>query len=113
MTHLSELEARLDALITEILPPLRTSKTFDPEAVTRLYEVADDLAAEIGEDELVPRRLTGKLWFIFTQMLDEASHTRSPDDILRTAWSYEERLTNIFGPSFSISPPTPPGVPRY
>ena len=113
MTHLPELEARLDALITEILPPLRTSKTLNHEAVTKLYEMADDLAAEIGADELVPRRLTGKLWFVFTQMLDEASHTRSPDEILSTAWSYEERLVNIFGPSFSTSPPTPPGVPRY
>ena len=113
MTHLPELEARLDALITEILPPLRTSKTLDPKAVTKLYEVVDGLAAELGGDDLVPRRLTGKLWFIFTQMLDEAGHTRAPDDILRTAWGYEERLVNIFGPYFSISPPTPPGVPRY
>ncbi len=101
MTDLPELEARLDALITDILPPLRTSKTLNHEAVTKLYAVADELAAEIGADDLVPRKLTGSLWFIFTQMLDQASHTRTPDEILDVAWSYQERLENIFGPTFS------------
>ena len=48
MTRLPELEARLDALTTEILLPLRASKVVDSEAINRLYELADDLAAEIG-----------------------------------------------------------------
>jgi hypothetical protein len=113
MTRLGELEARLDALTTEILLPLRLSKEVDSEAMNRLYEVADDLAAELGGSDAVPRLLTGKLWFVFTQMLTEAQHTRSPDDILMSAWAYQSRLMKIFGPFFSISPPTPPGVPRY
>jgi hypothetical protein len=69
MTRLPELEARLDALITEILLPLRASKVVDSEAINRLYELADDLAAEIGDLDTVPRLLAGKLWFVFTQML--------------------------------------------
>jgi hypothetical protein len=112
MTRLPELEARLDALTLEILLPLRASKEVDSEAVNRLYEVVDDLAAEIGGSDVVPRLLTGKLWFVFTQMLSEAEHTRSPDEILMSAWAYESRLEKIFGPFFSSSPPTP-GVPRY
>jgi hypothetical protein len=112
MTRLPELEARLDALTTEILLPLRASKVVDSEAINRLYELADDLAAEIGGLDAVPRLLAGKLWFVFTQMLSEADHTRSPDDILMSAWAYESRLEKIFGPFFSSSPPTP-GVPRY
>jgi hypothetical protein len=112
MTRLPELEARLDALTTEILLPLRASKVVDSEAINRLYELAEDLAAEIGGSDAVPRLITGKLWFVFTQMLSEADHTRSPDDILMSAWAYESRLEKIFGPFFSSSPPTP-GVPRY
>lgn len=112
MTRVPELEARLDALTTEILLPLRASKEVDSEAINRLYELADDLAAEIGDSDAVPRRLTGKLWFVFTQMLSEADHTQSPNDILTSAWGYESRLVKIFGPSFSSSPPTP-GAPRY
>jgi hypothetical protein len=112
MTRIPEFEARLDALTTRILVPLRASKELDPEAVSKLYELMGELAADIGEAEMVPRLLVGKLWFIFTQMLSEAAHTRSPDDILMSAWAYEERLEQIFGPFFSSSPPTP-GVPRY
>jgi hypothetical protein len=112
MTRAEDLEACLDSLTTEILPPLRASKEVDSEAINRLYELADDLAAELGDSDTVPRQLTGKLWFVFTQMLSEADHTRSPDDILMSAWGYESRLEKIFGPSFSSSPPTP-GVPRY
>jgi hypothetical protein len=112
MMRVPDLEARLDALTTRILVPLRASKEVDSGAVIKLYELMGELAADIGEAEMVPRLLVGKLWFIFTQMLSEASHTRSPDDILMTAWGYEERLEQIFGPSFSSSPPAP-GVPRY
>lgn len=112
MTRLRELETRLDALTTEILPPLRASKEVDSGAINRLYELADDLAAELSSSDAVPRLLTGKLWFVFTQMLSEADHTRSPDDILMSAWAYENRLEKIFGPFFSSSPPTP-GIPRY
>jgi len=112
MTQNVELEARLDALTTDILLKLRASKEVDSDAIIRLYELVDYLAVEIGDSDTVPRKLTGKLWFLFTQMLGEAEHTRSPNDILMAAWGYENRLEKIFGPFFSSSPPTP-GVPRY
>jgi hypothetical protein len=105
MTRVPEFEARLDALTTEILLPLRASEEVDSEAMNRLYKLVEDRAAEIGGSDAVPRRLTGKLWFVFTQMLSEADHTRSPGDILMSAWGYESRLEKIFGPSFSSSPP--------
>lgn len=110
MTRMAELEARLDALTTEILLPLRSSKEVYSEAINGLYALADELAAEMGESDAVPRLLTGKLWFVFTQMLSEADHTRSPESILMSAWGYESRLEEIFGPFFL--PPTP-GVRRY
>ena len=111
MTRLPELEARLDALTTEILLPLRASKKLDPDAINRLYRLADDLVAEIGGSDAVPRLLTGKLWFLFTQMLGEADYTRSPDDILMSAWAYESRLEKIFGPFFSWPPSSVDGRP--
>lgn len=112
MTHVNELEARLDALTTEILLRLRASKEVDSGAMLRLCSLADDFLLEFGESDVVPRRLTGKLWFVFTQMLSEAEHSRSPDEILMSAWTYEGRLEKIYGPFFSSSPPTP-GLPRY
>jgi hypothetical protein len=66
----------------------------------------------IAGAELIPRRLVGKLWFIFTQALAEADHARSPEEILRYAWDYEDKLEQLFGPWFSPSPPTP-GIPTH
>lgn len=112
MTRIPEIEARLDVLTTDILLPLRASKEINSRAVNGLYRLVDDLAVEIGESTDIPRRLAGKLWFIFTQMLSEAGHTRLPDEILMSAWGYEDRLEKIFGPTFSSTDPTP-GIPRY
>jgi len=110
--RLAELEARLDALTTEILLPLRASKRVDSDTINKLYALADGFVAEIGESDVVSRRLTGKLWFVFTRMLSEADHSLSPDDVFMSAWGYESRPEKIFGLFFSSSPPTP-GIPRY
>jgi hypothetical protein len=64
------------------------------------------------DSDAVPRLLTGELLFVFTQMLSEADHTRSPEEILTSAWTYQGYLEKIFGPFFSSSPATP-GMPRY
>jgi hypothetical protein len=112
MTRLPDIEERLGVLITEILVPLRTSKTVDSAAMNRLYDLTDEIAAEMVDSDTVPRLLTGRLWFVFTQMLSEADHTRSPEEILTSAWTYEDHLEKIFSPFFSSSPATP-GIPRY
>ncbi len=110
--RIREIEERLDTLTMDILLPLRASKEVDSETINKLYGLVDDLAVELGESADISRRLAGKLWFIFTQMLSEADHTRSPDDILMSAWSYQDRLEKIFGPTFSSADATP-GVPRF
>ena len=99
---LEQLEERLGEAAARLLPYLRTSKLIDSTAMTDLLETADLIRAKLNEDDLVPRRLTGTLWFIFTSMLTEAGHAHkhSPEPILNAAWSYEERLRKIFGPKF-------------
>ncbi|HXP54170.1 MAG TPA: hypothetical protein VN847_04415 [Streptosporangiaceae bacterium] len=113
MSRISELEARLDTLTTAILLPMRATKYVDQDAFAQLDRLVGDLISEIGDAPDISRRLTGKLWFVFTQALTEAQHSRSPDEILRYAWSYQDKLEQLFGPWFSLGPPTPPGVPRY
>lgn len=112
MSRIKELEARLNVLTSELLAPLRATKEVNTAALNGLLEVVDGLVEEIGKDAHVPRLLTGKLWFIFTQMLSEADHTRSPDDILNSAWLYESRLEHIFGPTFAPPDSWKPGIPR-
>ncbi len=112
MSQIDELENRLDTLTTAILIPLRPFKRVDHQAMDQLDQLVADLISEVGDAPAIPRRLTGKLWFVFTQMLSEADHTRSPEEILRRAWRYEGQLHKLFGPWYGQGPQTP-GVPRY
>jgi hypothetical protein len=64
--------------------------------------VADGFADVLGSEEVVPRELVGKLWFIFTTLLSEAESAPAPDAILDAAWEYSERLQKIFGPDFTM-----------
>jgi hypothetical protein len=112
VSQIDELEARLDTLTVALLVPMRTSKHVDPQILDNLNNLVKDLISEIGDAPVIPRRLAGKLWFIFTQMITEADHARSPEEISRSAWSYQEQLEKLFGPWFSTGEPTP-GVPGY
>jgi hypothetical protein len=112
LSAINELEDQLDNLTIRILPSMRATKYVDREAFAQLNEIVVALAHELVDAELIPRRLVGKLWFIFTQALAEADHARSPEEILRYAWDYEDKLEQLFGPWFSPSPPTP-GIPTH
>jgi hypothetical protein len=112
MSRILEVEARLDALTTAILPPMRATKYVDTDAFAQLNQLVRDLVSELGDSADIARRLAGKLWFVFTQALTEAEHCDSPEAILECAWSYEDQLEKLFGPWFSSSEATP-GLPRY
>ena len=98
MSGLTELEARLDSATTALLVELRSTKVVNSSAMLEVNEVAEGAVSRLAEEELVPRVLTGKLWFVFTAMLTEADHAQSPDPILDAAWDYHERLIQVFGP---------------
>jgi hypothetical protein len=97
---LEQLEERLGDAATRLLPYLRASKLVDSSAMTDLLETTDAIRGSLDGADLVPRRLTGTMWFIFTSMLAEAAHARSPAPILEAAWNYEDKLRRIFGPTF-------------
>lgn len=110
LSVIDELEDQLDMLAIRILPPMRATKYVDADAFAQLNELVAALARELAGADVVPRRLAGKLWLVFTRALAEAEHTRSPDEILHHAWTYQDRLEDLFLPS--SSPPTP-RAPRY
>ena len=100
MTEFVLLETRLDLVTTALLPSLRSTKTVDASALAELLDVTDGLAGLLGEADSVPRRLTGKLWFVFAAMLTEAEFASDPEPILTAAWGYQDRLRRVFGPTF-------------
>jgi hypothetical protein len=95
-----DLEARLDEITTRMLLPLRASKQLDSAVVVDLMDVARSLRAELEDAQMVPRRLVGKLWFVFTAMLTEAQYAALPGPIIEAAWAYEDVLDDIFGARF-------------
>lgn len=98
VTKLPDLEERLERTTTDLLLQLRMTKLVNPTAMAELIDIADALNPALASANAVPRRLVGKLWFVFTAMLAEAGHTRSPDAILAAAWDYQEHLRRVFGP---------------
>jgi len=78
---------------------MRATKYVDWDAFAQLGQIVSDLISEIGDSPDIPRRLAGKPWFIFAQALAEADHSRSPDEILHYAWSYQDQLQKLSGQS--------------
>jgi hypothetical protein len=97
---LEGLEARLDDLTIPLLGPLRTSKTLDGTVMEDLLQLGDELGETLSGRATVPTALVGKALFVFTAMLAEADHARSPEPILDAAWQWQEKLQRAFGPKF-------------
>lgn len=97
---LGEVEQRLDAVVTTLLPPLRSTKQLEPTALAGLLAVGDDLAAAVQSLAQVPKRLVGTCLFVFTAMLTEAEHAPDGEPILDAAWEWQERMRRAFGPHF-------------
>jgi hypothetical protein len=95
--ELSEIESKLDAVTTDLLPELRATKVVNVAAYTDLLALADELVHQSGTLQLVPRRLVGKLWFVFTAMLIEAEYVKDSEEIANAAWDYQVRLARFFG----------------
>lgn len=91
----------IDSMLIELLGPLRTTKTINQTAFTKVAEAIDRLQPLIENEVLVPKVLVGKLWFIFTSMLSEAEHAKDKrEEIEFAAWDIQERLRKLFGPRF-------------
>jgi len=95
---LTELTERFDAIVLDVLGPIRMSKRVDSASMAELLRVLDELATTLADAPSVPRKLVGDLWFIFTSMLAEAGHAKDPQPILAAAWEVQEKLARIFGP---------------
>ncbi len=98
--RINEISIELDSLVTELLVPLRASKTLNMEALNKLNILLDELADLLSGAEMVPRKLTGSLWMIFTSMLTEAEYAKNRDEIEIQAWGVQDKLRKIFGPVF-------------
>jgi len=98
--QLIDLTKRFDDLVLQVLEPIHMRKEIDPSAMAELKKVLDELSKALGNEEFVPRKLVGDLWFVFTSILGEADHARNPQPIRLAAWDIQEQLRRIFGPKW-------------
>ena len=99
--QIDSITNEIDSLLLDLLGPLRTSKTINQTAFTKVTQALDRLQPLIERETLVPKVLVGKLWFIFTSMLAEAEHAKDKrEQIEIAAWDIQERLRRLFSPRF-------------
>jgi hypothetical protein len=98
MRDLTAVTTRFNDIVLEVLAPIRMSKTVDRAAMGELHIVLDELAHALRDEDDVPKKLTGELWYVFTSMLAEAGHAADPELITSAAWEVQEKLELIFGP---------------
>jgi hypothetical protein len=99
--EIDELETRFDRVAMVLLPQIRATKVMDGLLVADLLELADQFRGLLSGADMVPRKLTGKLLYVFTTLLIESEHVQNPEQVRDVAWQYHERLEDIFETSLT------------
>ncbi len=94
--RLTEIHKEIDALILDLLGPLRTSKAINRSAFDKLYLLLDEVKEIVENEDIVPKKLVGKLFFIYMSMNGEGGHTQYPDPIFMEIGRVESYLDEIF-----------------
>jgi Family of unknown function (DUF6188) len=95
-TEIDELEVRFNRVVSVLLPQLLAHKFLDSLLAVDLLEVADRFREQLSGADTVPRKLTGKLYYVLTTLLIESEYAQNPEQVKDVAWQYHERLSNIF-----------------
>lgn len=97
------MEKEMDIILTEIdnivqrlLVPVRTEKKVDREAFDLFYNYLDDILVLIKGKEMIPRKITGILFFIYTSLLGEIQNKDYRDPVLMEVAKLEEYLSKIY-----------------
>ena len=91
-----EIYDEIDALIQKLLMPIRTSKTIERAQFDKLYCLLDELIEIMRTEENIPKKLVGKLFFIYMSMNGEAGHANYPDPLFIEIGKVEDYLNRIF-----------------
>jgi len=94
--RLLEIYTEIDALILDLLGPLRISKSINRNTFEKFYTLLGELAEIIKSDGSIPVKLAGKLFFIYMSMNGEASHTKYPDPLFLEIGILESHLDKVF-----------------
>lgn len=97
------MEKEMDIILTEIdnivqklLVPVRTEKKVDRESFDLLYDYLDKILELIQGKEMIPRRITGILFFIYTSLSGEVQNNDYKDPVFMEVAKLEGYLSKIY-----------------
>lgn len=91
--------AQIDELIIDLLVPARTKKTINQETFQRFWLLLEEIEKKVRDEEYIPKKIVGLLFFIYTQLSTEASYCDYPDELFIAVGKLEGMLEKIFGDS--------------
>ncbi len=94
--RLNEICNEIDSLIVGLLVPIRTSKSISRANFDKLYFLLDEILVILKDEENIPIKLSGKLFFIYKSMNSEAYHSRYPEPLFLELGNVENYLSRIF-----------------
>ncbi len=86
----------INNLVQNILIPIRAEKKVDRKSFDLLYIYLDELVGLVKGEEMIPRKLTGLLFFIYTSLSGEIQNNDYRNPIFMEVSRLEEYLGKIY-----------------
>lgn len=86
----------INELAQDILLLARTEKKIDDQLFDKFYSILIELERELKDQEFIPRKIAGLLFFIFRSLSEEAEYCNYNDDLFISVGKLEEILDRIF-----------------
>ena len=93
--RIKEIENEIDALILDLLGPIRLSKTIEKITLNKFYDLLNELKEIIVGKEYIPRRIAGMLLYIYRIISVEAENANYSDPIFIETAKIETYLDEI------------------
>jgi len=90
------LLAKIDNIVQKLLVPVRTEKKVDRESFDLFYEYLDKILELIQGKEMIPRKITGILFFIYTSLSGEVQNSDYRDPVFMEVAKLEGYLSKIY-----------------
>jgi len=90
------ISAKIDNIVQNLLVPVRTERKLDSESFELFFEYLDELLDAIRGEEMITRRLTGLLFFIYTSLSGYVRNDDYKDPIFMQVSKLEGYLSEIY-----------------
>ena len=86
----------IDSIVQKLLIPARTEKTIDRDAFDLFYFYLDKILELVQEKEMIPRRVAGLLFFIYTSLSGDVQNKDYRNPVFMEVAKLEGYLSKIY-----------------